>query len=203
MRDLLFHNFHPPNDVRVFAVPREAIQRLDAVALVYDVRVRPDLVLRHYSWSEHWFDVNCSFSPRGDLVEEDGPIRWAFNCDISTPHALVKGDAYNMDLELDVLVGRDGVRHCVRDRESLTHACNSGWIDAAEAAGAERGLAELLTLLEQGHFRSFLEATCPFSTLRTSAVQRPPRHKALGQVPPLHPSARRAHAGLSGSTAGR
>ena len=194
MDALLFHNFHPPDDVRVFTVPRDGIQRLDSDALVYDVRVGPDSVLRHYSWSSRWFEVNCSFSLTGDLIEEDGVIRWAYNCDIATPHVLVDGNAYNMDLQLDVLVSRDGLRHMVKDREHLTRAVKFDWVDPVEAAAAEQGLAHLLYLIEHRRFRALLEETCPFSSLRTSAVQPCPEHKRLAEAPVLHRVARRAHA---------
>lgn len=180
---LLFHNFHAPDEVRVFTVPHDAIQRHDNEALVYDVRVGSDLVLRHYSWSKHWFEVNCTFSCQGALVEEHGPMRWAFNCDISTPHVMVGTNAYNMDLELDVLVSADGARHVVKDRQDFSLAVHRGWIHTEEARGAERGLVELLLLVQSGRFRPFLEAVCPFATLKTSVTQPAAQRKSLDEVP--------------------
>ncbi len=184
---LLFHNLHLPDEVRVFTVPCLGVQRRDREALVYDVAVGQGTVLRHYSWPDHWFEVNCAFTTDGDLIEEQGALTpWAFNCDISTPH-LTQGDSvYNVDLELDVLVAADGIRHTIKDRDDFATAVDKGWIGPTEARGAQQGLAELLAIVEQGHLRRFLESVRPFDTLQTQALQPPVRRRRLDDIPLLH-----------------
>lgn len=192
MDALLFHNLHLPAEVRVFTVPHADIRRNDHEALVYDVCVGPGAVLRHYSWAHRWFEVNCTFSCGGDLVEADGPVRWAFNCDISTPHLIVGGAAYNVDLELDVLVSADAAQYAVTDRADFIDAVDRGWMDAEEARRAEQGLDELLAMIRNGSFRPFLESVCPFSTLQASATQPPAQRRPLDEVPLLQSAGRRA-----------
>lgn len=192
MDALLYHNLHLPAEVRVFTVPHTAIRRNDGEALVYDVRVGEGVVLRHYSWSRHWFEVNCTFSCQGDLVEEDGPVMWAFNCDISTPHLIAGNNAYNVDLELDVLVSADGAQYTVKDREDFVNAVDRGWIAGDEARCAEQGLDDLLALLRHGRFRPFLESVCPFSPLETSVMQPLAQRKPLAEVLLLQREPRRA-----------
>ncbi len=183
---LLFHNLHLPDEVRVFTIPYLGVQRFDREALVYDVAVGQGKVLRHYSWPDRWFEVNCAFTTVGDLIQEQDTVTpWAFNCDISTPH-LTQGDSvYNVDLEMDVLVAADGMRHTIKDRDEFATAVDKGWIGPAEAPDALRGLAKLLALIEQGCLREFLESVCPFDTLQTQALQPPARHRRLGEVPIL------------------
>lgn len=107
--DMVYHHdFHPPDEVRVFAVPAAAIRRWDDATLVYDVLL-DGLVLRHYAFMDHWFAVNCTLDRRGQFVTELDPIDWCFNCDITTPLFSVGSNVYTVDLALDVLVGPDAI----------------------------------------------------------------------------------------------
>lgn len=163
MDTVRFYNLHPPDEVRIFHTPRQAIRRFDDVAKVYDVRVASGLILRHYSFFHHWFEINCTLSPSSEFVVEEGPIPWCFNCDIVTPSVLVDGDEYNVDLFLDVLVGPDGRRFFAKDKDEFDQAIANGWITGEEQTGARTGWEELLSLIQSGSFLSFLAEICPFN----------------------------------------
>ena len=184
---LLFHNFHPPDDVRVFPIPARGVRRRDQTTLVYDVRVG-DLVLRRYSFADHWFEVNCTVDLRGGFVTEPGPIAWCLNCDISTPSLFVGPDEYNVDLCLDVLVGPDGREHVVKDEDEFERAVDQRWFTHEEQLGARRGLGELLALIRDGAFLAFLERICPFSSVACSDVPAalPMTCRPLRDIPLLH-----------------
>lgn len=186
-----FYNVHAPGEVRLFTVPERGIRRWDAQVIVYDVRVGVDLVLRHYSFGDRWFEVNCSLDLDGRFVTEAGPIPWTFNCDICTPHALAGPDACNMDLWLDVLVGPDGWSHRVIDEADFAEAIRQGWLSDAERDGARAGLAELLGLIRSGELLPFLEQICPFQRVAESERQPPMERLTLAQLPVLNQAWRR------------
>jgi hypothetical protein len=142
-------------------------------------------VLRHYSWAERWFEINCTLGLDGSFVAEQGVIDYCFNCDISSPHFNVGHNFYNTDLYIDVLVGTDGRTHVVIDRDEFAEAVDRGWITAAEAMAARRGLAELLEVIQSGELISFLDHIYPFADVLTSAVQPPMEQKNLQDVPIL------------------
>lgn len=186
---LLFHNFHPPGEVRVFTVPVGSIRRMDGDALVYDVRIG-DRVLRHYSFARRWFEVNCTLDLNGQFVTEPGPVDWCFNCDISTPHLVTGLNAYNVDLSLDVLVGPDGREHEVIDEDDFAVACSSGWLTPAEQAGARAGLADLLSIIQGEGMVAFLDGVCPFGNVGQTEHQPPMVRKPPAEVAQLWPGKR-------------
>ena len=65
-------NFHPPDEVRVFCVPDEAIRVWNDQCLLYDVLVQ-EKVLRHFSFYDRWFEINCTMNRNGTFVVERGP----------------------------------------------------------------------------------------------------------------------------------
>lgn len=196
MNDLLeFCNLHLPNDVRVFSVPVRGVRRQDDDAFVYDVPTCQGILLRHYAFPRKWFEVTCSFDRNRRLVEEDGTIAWAFNCDICTPLLRDGGNAFNVDLDLDVLVAADGRRFTIKDEADFLQAVRNRWIGREEAHGALSGLAELERLIECGSLLAFLELACPLDTFPDSegmTVQPPPRRLTLDQVPRLRCSGSRS-----------
>lgn len=163
--EYLFHyDFHPPEEVRIFTIPTMGLCRWDEEVLIYDVLIG-DLVLRHFSFSNEWFQINCTLDRSGQLVIEPGPIEWCFNCDISTPYFVEGTSVYNVDLFLDVLVGTDGHRHLVTDEDEFENASANMWITAEEQTGARRGLAALLEIIETQGLISCLERLYPFGAV--------------------------------------
>jgi hypothetical protein len=191
---LYHHDFHPPEEVRVFAVPISGLRRWDDVAAVYDVRL-DDLVLRHYAFTDHWFAVNCTLDLGGRFVTEPGPIDWCFNCDISTPLFSAGNKLYSVDLSLDVLVGPNGRTYVVKDEDDFTRAIENEWLTVEEEAGARSGLAELLGIIKGNGLVAFLEKAFPFGEV-TGSVRPPPMTKPrLAEVPLLHRDIRAAYFG--------
>jgi hypothetical protein len=180
-----FYNLHAPDQVRLFHVPAGSIRRWDEEVLVYDVRVAADRVLRHYSFYRRWFEVNCSLDLQGRFVIEPGPVEWSFNCDICTP-LFTQGDAaYDFDLWLDVLVGPDGRTHAVIDEDDFAKAVRLGWCTPDEEAGARRGLADLLAVIEGEGLVPFLERYCRFGPVDGAPVQPRFERLPLAEVTPL------------------
>ena len=50
MANFEVYNLHPPEDLRFWRVPMEAVRRWDDRVQVYDVLVESGLVLRHYAF---------------------------------------------------------------------------------------------------------------------------------------------------------
>lgn len=194
MEFIRFYNLHAPDDVRVFSVPMSGISRRDAIALVYDARVGSgsdrDLILRHYSFSDRWFEVNCTFDLSGRFVTEQGPIRWCFNCDICTPHFSIGSNYYNVDLCLDVLAAPDGRHHVVIDREEFADAAQQGFFTCAEIEGAQSGLTALLDIIETISLTTFLDDVCPFDSIRVGKPPPPVVKRRLSDIPVLRPDIR-------------
>ena len=193
--DMVYHHdFHPPDEVRVFAVPAAAIRRRDDTALVYDVLL-DDRVLRHYAFTDHWFAANCTLDRCGRFVTEPGPIDWCFNCDITTPLLSVGRNVYTVDLALDVLVGPDGYAHIVQDEDDFTCAVESRWLSVEEQVGARRGMEELLCIIAGAGLVTYLERVFPFGAMSDPVV--PPRMTTLraAEVPLFHSSIRGAYGG--------
>ena len=190
MRHICHLDYHAPDDVRVFTIPEQGVRRFDSVAVVYDVPIGRRHILRHYSFTQQWFQVNCTFDRSGQLEPTGDAFRWSFNCDICTPCFVIGDNVYDMDLDLDVLVSPDGAEHLVKDEAEFAEALTSGWITAFEAEGARRGLSNLLGLVAERHFLSFLEEACPFDTLAPSGAEIAPRGMHLQDVPWLQPAKR-------------
>ncbi len=182
---LYHHDLHPPDEVRVFPVPRSGLRRWDDEAFVYDV-VLGGLALRHYSFYGRWFAANCTLYPGGGFATEPGPIDWCFNCDVTSPLSSVGGDLYGVDLCLDVLVGPDGRTHAVKDEDDLARAIGSGWLLPDEEVGARRGLDELLGIIRGPGLVPFLKGVYPFGG--AEAAPAAPQMAALevAAVPRLH-----------------
>lgn len=164
-----FHDFHPPDEVRVFAVPAAAIRRSDSSAIVYDLRIN-DLILRHYAFLDRWFAVNCTLNLDGHFIAEDGPISWCFNCDITTPLVNIGSNLYTVDLALDVLVGPDGQTHIVKDEDDFLRATRQGWLSDVEQRGARAGLDDLLTIIRTTSLVAYLNEEYPFGLIVDAVV---------------------------------
>jgi hypothetical protein len=191
---LLAYNLCLPNEVCIFSVPRAGIRRWDDAVVVYDVRIG-DRLLRHYSFARRWFVINCTLDLEGGFLAEPGPIDWCFNCDISSPHLVQDGVIYTVDLALDVLVAPDGRQHVVVDQDEYDEAVRHGWLTAGEQAGAQHGLAELLSIIRADGLAPFLSVICPFQPGTDLEPQPPPGFCQLDEVPPFGLAARRRRHG--------
>ena len=162
---MLFHNLHPPDEVRIFEIPEAAVRVWDDTTFVYDVPVG-DRVLRHFSFYDEWFEINCTLTSEGAFAFEDGPIPWTFNCDICTPCFSVGSCIYNVDLFLDVLVGPDGRSFHVKDEADFTRARSAGWLSDDEQDGVRQGLDRLCELIDSGNLLEYLSAIIPFDDIQ-------------------------------------
>jgi predicted RNA-binding protein associated with RNAse of E/G family len=169
-----YYNLCLPDDVTLFLVPVEAIRRWDSEVQVYDVLVESGLVLRHYAFYNHWFEVNCTLDTQGDFVAELGPIPWSFNIDVCTPFFSRVHRGFTVDLCLDVLVAPDGTQHILKDEDEFSDAIQRYWITDVEREGARTGLADILQIVTGGHLICFLSEICPFDV---QAVLQPPFEK--------------------------
>jgi hypothetical protein len=185
------YDFHPPDDMRLFPMPKPGVLHLDDRIFVAVVRY-DDIVLWHYAFADHWFKINATTDLHGGQVEtaatRDVPP-FAFNCDLATPMGR-RGDAVlAVDLFLDVLVRSDGVTYGVHDQQALDDAVRWGWVSEREAAGAREGLAELLGLIQADRLVAFLAEAYPFTPVDAPAA--PAMQSApLQQVPLLQPGLR-------------
>ena len=187
------YNLHLPDDVRVFEVPDEGVRRRDEAVLVYDVAVPGGLVLRHLSLSDRWFEINWTLDCDARLVKAVKASRWAFNCDICTPHVLRDAAVYNVDLEIDVLVAADGRRRLVTDEDDFLRAVGAKWIELHDRRGALRGLADLLRIIDgDGGLLAFAQSVLPFTPFRSTQVQPPAGRLGVSDIPELRPDRRRA-----------
>jgi predicted RNA-binding protein associated with RNAse of E/G family len=160
---------------------------------VFDARHTQTTGLRHYAFPDRWFTANVTIDLDGSPVEAPGD-EFAYNCDVSTPLWHKGARAYEVDLELDVLVRADGRTYEVTDREDFEHACEAGWITWAERDGALRGRQEVTDLVESGELRAFLERVCPFGSIREAPFAEPYEVLPAELYPQLRPASRsRAH----------
>jgi hypothetical protein len=185
-------DFHPDEpDVRLFTMPRCGVLRVDERVFVAEVRYG-DVVLRHHAFADRWFKINVTTDMQANLVEtgpENGPRRFAFNCDIATPMQTDGSAIYAVDLFLDVLVRRDARTHAAYDHDEFDEFVRRGLISAAEASGAQHGLAELLHLIDRGDLMAFLADLYPFGS--SAAPPALPAHRVpLSAVPQVHPRVR-------------
>ena len=176
-----FLNLHLPDEVRVFDVPEEAVRVWDDETLVFDVLIE-DRVLRHFSFYDRWFEINCSLGRDGTFIVEPGPIDWTFNCDVCSPlHS--QGDTfYSVDLFVDLLVSPDGRSYHLKDENELHNASGSGLIDATEVEGALNGVRNLRSLIESRMFLQFLDDILPFTNVNPHP-QDPMTILSLQEVP--------------------
>jgi hypothetical protein len=185
------HDFHPPDDVRLFPMPTPGVLRLDDRMFVAVVRYG-DIVLWHSAFRDHWFKINATTDLDGGLIEPTAPQDkppFTFNCDITTP-MLRRGDAvFAVDLFLDVLVRKDGVTYGAHDQQQFDDAVRRGWVSEREVAGARGGLAELLEFIQADRLVAFLAEAYPLAPVdapAAPAMQSVP----LRQVPLLEPGVR-------------
>jgi protein associated with RNAse G/E len=186
---ITFHNLHLPNEVRVFQIPRENIRVWDNNYMVYDVKINDslgsDLIFRHYSFYDKWFEVNITLDASGYLITESGPIDWSYNCDICTPCFSKGSELYNLDLELDILVHKDGKNYIVIDENDFEKVVNLGLLSDNERIGARKGRESLIELIESGNLQSYLESICSFTNLISLSDPIPYTILQLSDVPLL------------------
>ena len=113
---------------------------------------------------------------------EDPAAPFAFNRDQAPPMRRRRDAVFAVDLFVDVLVRADATSYRVGDLDEFGQARRSGLILPGEAAGAERGLAELTGLVERGELLSFLSRAWPIGPLRPPAAA-PPDRVPVDQVP--------------------
>lgn len=162
------YDFHPPDDLRLFPMPKAGVLRFDDDVFVAEVRYG-HIVVRHHAWRENWFKINCTTDLEGRFVETGAPDDvppFTFNCDIATP-MVRSGDAvFAVDLWLDVLVRRDAVTHAVYDEGEFDDAIARDLLSAREQAGARAGLDELIDLIDRHALVDFLAELHPFGPTR-------------------------------------
>ena len=180
--DFLFYNFHPPDEVRIFATPRAAVKRWDSSVLVFDARIG-DGILRKYSFTDRWFEVHCTFDLNGDLLPERGTIDWAFNCDMCTPALLRDGVLYNVDLSLDVLVEPNGTTYALTDEDDFGRKTAAGLLTPTEVVGARQGADDLIAIIRRTGIIPFLEEILPFDSVLDNRPQGPPEITTPAAVP--------------------
>lgn len=80
------YDFHPDEaTVRIFRTPTSGVLRLEDKIAVSEA-IHGNVVLRHYSFADHWFKINVTTDLAGNLVETgDANVPFGFNCDIATP----------------------------------------------------------------------------------------------------------------------
>jgi hypothetical protein len=187
---VLDYDFHPPDDLRLFAVEQAGVLRSDDEAFVTEAR-HGEVVLRHYAFRDHWVKINCTTDLFGEFVETafPGGSPFAFNCDIATPMLRAGNAVFAVDLWVDVLVNQDGVTYRVGDEGELAEAIERRWLSDREARGARSGLAQLVALIESGELVEFLSRVHPFGP--SSAPEAiPVQHVPLTKAPLLQPHAR-------------
>jgi hypothetical protein len=156
------YDFHPDEaTVRIFRTPTSGVLRLDDAIAVTEA-IHGDVVLRHYSFVDHWFKINVTTDLAGNLVETgDATFPFAFNCDIATPMEREDDSTYGVDLFIDILVRADASSYLIGDEDEFQEMLDRDLVSRSEEQGARRGLGELLDLLERGHLLPWLQETAP------------------------------------------
>lgn len=183
-----FHNLHLPNEVRVFQIPGANIRVWNDEVMVYEVKIDDPTggrTFRHYSFYDQWFEINITLDASGKLITEPGPIDWSFNCDICAPCFIKGTDFYNVDLELDVLVGNDGHNFIVIDEDDFEKAVSQGLITENERDGAQKGLVGLTELIASGKLTEYLNGICSFTDIIGLSEPLPYKKLQLSDVPLL------------------
>ena len=183
-RVLADHDFHPDQPtVRIFRTPPAGVLRLDDSVAISEADYG-GTVLRHYAFAGRWFKVNVTTDRGGRLTETgDRTRKFAFDCDIATPMECEGDSTFAADLFTDVLVRQDGTSHVVADRDEFREMLGRGVISAAEGRGAERGLRELVDLIEAGWLLRWPSDLVPFGPCR------PPRARPIRARPGPRPPA--------------
>lgn len=180
------YDFHPDEaDVRLFVLPGSGVLRADAEAFVCEEGYGY-FAMRHYAFADRWFRVNVTVDLHGEPLDTAGV---AYTCDVATP-MVRQGDAvYAVSLLTSVHVRADGTSFTVTGADTWEQAVEAGWISQAEARGARRGLADLLTLIEDGRLEPFLADICAFGPPAAPGAQRM-RRVPLADLPLLQPGKR-------------
>jgi hypothetical protein len=185
------YDFHPPDDMRLFPMPRSGVLRLDEDVFVAEVRYG-DIVVRHYAFRDHWFKINCTTDLSGQFVETTSPDDvppFTFNCDIATPMVRDQFAVYAVDLWLDVLVRADGRTYGVYDEDEFEEAIAREWLSPREAVGARAGLRELIEMIEHDQLIAFLGDVQPFGAFLPPEAQDT-RRTPVAEAPVLQPGRR-------------
>jgi predicted RNA-binding protein associated with RNAse of E/G family len=191
-----FYNCHLPDEVRIFNIPSKNIRVCTDKVVVYEVpNAEMGIVLRHYSFYDKWYEINVSMDYNGDFITESGSIDWSFNCDICTPCFSVGDDYYNVDLELDILVGNNGKDYVVIDEEDFNIALTNGYISQEEKKGAQKGLDELVEIIEQDKLIGMLNDIYPFSKIIDIEPEVSMNKVNISNVPNLSPEIRKKNFG--------
>lgn len=161
------YDFHPDEaTVRIFRTPTSGVLRLEDKIAVSEA-IHGNVVLRHYSFADHWFKINVTTDLAGNLVETgDANVPFGFNCDIATPMEREDDSTYGVDLFIDVLVRADASSYLIGDEAEFEEMLDRGLVSRSEEQGARRGLGELLDLVERGHLLPWLHETAPFPPLQ-------------------------------------
>ncbi len=186
-RSILIHDTKLPDRIEVYEIAAASVRRHDDVAFVCDC-LMPEgvqgVALRHYSFPDRWWAANVSMNLDGSLRTEFGPgTAFAYDCDITTPHFEAFGALCNIDLKLDVFLRPDGLEHVITDKDDFERCLADGSIDAFDRAGAERGLAELLALIESRRLVAFLDGIYPFGPVDDAAEVVIGRIRSVADVP--------------------
>ena len=174
------YDFHPDEaTVRIFRTPTSGVLRLEDDIAVTEA-IHGDVVLRHYSFADHWFKINVTTDLAGNLVETgDADVPFAFNCDIATPMEYEEDSTFAVDLFVDVLVRADASSYLIGDEDEFVQMVDRGLVSRSEERGARRGLRELLELVEEGHLLPWLYEVAPFPPVRPPVALPMER----GQIP--------------------
>ncbi|WP_100404281.1 DUF402 domain-containing protein [Bacillus solitudinis] len=175
------YNLHMPYEVRLFSIDQSNIKLWNDKYLVYDVR-EDDMILRHYSFYNQWFEINCSFQLDGKLLGEQGPIEWSFNCDICSPCFSEGNKIFNVDLELDVLVNQNGKDYIIIDEDDFEDAVNKAWITEKEQVGAKQGLNDLKEIIDSGNLIHYLNEICPFKDVINCTKANPMEKFEISEI---------------------
>lgn len=160
---LLDYDFHPDEEtVRVFPIPMSAVLRLDDEVLVTETRAYGH-VLRHYAFAKHWFKINVGIDDQGCFVATgDGPVKFAFNCDVATPMERDGQCVFGVDLFIDVLIEADASSFHVQDEVEFQAMADRGLLSNREAARALGGLDDLLELIRTERLVEWLSGFAAF-----------------------------------------
>lgn len=194
-----FHNLHLPDEVRIFQIPKANIRVWDDKVMVYEVRFHDaagdNLTFRHYSFYDKWFEINLTLDKNSNLIDEQGPFNWSFNCDICSPCFNKGMNLYNLDLELDILVSNDAKKYLIIDEDDFENVICRGFISEYERIGARRGLEGLVELITSGNLTTHLESICSFNDLISLSDPIPPKKLQISEVPLLSLLERQIHYG--------
>jgi hypothetical protein len=164
---LTLYQHHLPTEVRIFRYLSPPVQ-LDDEVIVCDGWFSPGpapIYCRSHMFLKRWLHIFATFdhglSPWEDRFEG---FPFQFNCDITTPHYRVGDKLYTTDLCVDVLVSANGRECLARDMEGFAARHAAGQFGDLWREAAQRETRWLESLVTEGSFLTFLEATAPFPT---------------------------------------